>query len=65
MPCLILGISHFIPNTSDNYPAIAANIGLFSIIPLPTVITTTDILKAYYSYFLILFNLQNALQKNK
>lgn len=50
MPCLILGISHFIPNTSDNSPAIAVNIGLFSIIP-PTVITTTDILKAYYSYF--------------
>lgn len=50
MPCLILGISHSIPNTSDNYPAITANIGLFSIIP-PTVITTTDILKAYYSYF--------------
>lgn len=66
MPCLILGISHFIPNTSDNSPAITANIGLFSKIPpLPTVITTTYILKAYYSYFLILFNLQNALQKNK
>lgn len=65
MPCLILGISHFVPNTSDNYPAIAANIGLFSKIPTPNCYHHHGYFKSILFLFLILFNLQNALQKNK